>query len=189
MGSETETPGIRLEEPRMEDRDSLLVAGLMKEFTAEKVSDIPLLWDQLRPHLGKIPGQLNRKAYGVVYNMKSATGIAYLAGVEVSTASDIPDELNVVRIPEMRYAVFPYPGHVSALKGTMSAIWNEWLPASGLRAARVDDEMPDMLEQYGEAFDPAKGTGDIEVWVPIKNRSRTVTFDTPPEASASDGTV
>ncbi len=166
----------------MEDRKTLLVAGLMKSYSAETASDIPLLWQQVIPHFGKIPGQMDRKAYGVIYNLNDPAGFAYLAGVEVSNASDIPEELNVVRIPDVTYAVFPHPGSVSTLKHTISAIWNEWLPASGLKAARADEEMPDILEQYGEGFDPATGTGDIEVWVPIKNRSRTVTFDSVPEA-------
>ncbi|HEX4230428.1 MAG TPA: GyrI-like domain-containing protein [Bryobacteraceae bacterium] len=179
MASENETPSIPLEEPRMEDRQTLLVAGLMKTYTAATVNEIPLLWRELSPYLGKIPGQLGRKAYGVVYNMKKPE-LAYLAGVEVSTASDVPDEFNVVRLPDMTYAVFPHSGDVSTLKETMSAILSEWLPASGLRVVQSDEEMPDMLEQYGEAFDPATGAGDIEVWVPIKNRTRTITVEPSP---------
>jgi AraC family transcriptional regulator len=176
MASGSEAPSIRLEEPRMEDRKTLLVAGLMKAYTASTVNEIPLLWRELSPYIGKIPGQVDRKAYGVVYNMKKPE-LAYLAGVEVSTASEVPDEFNVVRIPDMTYAVFPHRGNVSTLKDTIAAIWSEWLPASGLRIVQGDEEMPDVVEQYGEAFDPATGTGDIEVWVPIKNRSTTITVE------------
>lgn len=182
MESNSQAPGTRLEEPRMEDRNALLVAGLMKPFKADEMTEIPLLWRELMPQLGKIPGQVDRKAYGVVYNLKNAAGFAYLAGVEVSAASNIPDELNVVRIPDLSYAVFRHAGHVSTLKDTVSAIWNEWMPASGLNVSQTDDEMPDILEQYGEGFDPATGTGDIEVWVPIKNRSRMITFSPGPQA-------
>lgn len=176
MASDSEAPGIQMGEPRMEDRKGLLVAGLMKQCSVERLSEIPLLWQQLGQHSGNIPGRLGRKAYGVLYNLKNFADFAYMAGVEVSNASDIPDALNVVRIPDMTYAVFTHAGHVSGLKDAISAIWNEWLPASGLRA-RADEEMPDIVEQYGETFDPAVGSGDIEIWVPIKNRSRTVTFE------------
>jgi AraC family transcriptional regulator len=166
----------------MEDRKTILIAGLMKTYSADTMNQIPLLWQELSPHFGKLPGQVGRKAYGVVYNLKNSAGFAYLAGVEVSNASDVPDEFNVVRLPEMVYAVFPHAGHVSTLKDTISAIWNEWLPASGLKTSHADDEMPDMLEQYGEAFDPAVGTGDIELWVPIKNRARMITVEPTPGA-------
>jgi AraC family transcriptional regulator len=179
MKSESQVPAIALEEPRIEDRKSLLVAGLMKMYTAATANEIPQLWQELSPYFGKIPGQADPKGYGVIYNMKKPE-FAYLAGVEVSNASDVPDELNVVRIPDVTYAVFPHKGHVSTLKDTISAIWNEWLPASGLRVVQVDDEMPDVMEQYGEAFDPATGTGDMEVWVPIKNRSHTITVEPSP---------
>ena len=151
----------------------------MKEYRAETANEIPLLWQQLSRHFGRIPSQVDRKAYGVQYNTKNADGFAYLAGVEVLTASEVPDELNVIRIPEATFAVFKHAGHVSALKDTISAIFSEWLPASGLSIAKADDEMPDMLEQSGESFDPKSGTGDIEVWVPIKNRTREITFDDP----------
>lgn len=173
---------VRLEEPRMEDGKALLVAGLMKTFKPTEMNDVPLLWKELIPLLGKIPGQVDRRAYGVVYNLKEGAGFAYLAGVEVSAASNIPDELNVVRIPELAYAVFPHPGHVSTLKDTVSTIFTEWLPASGLYIAQTDEEMPDLLERYGEGFDPATGTGDIEVWVPIRNRTRMITFASAPQA-------
>lgn len=180
MASSSEASSIRLAEPRMEDRKGLLVAGLMKTYSPTTMNEIPLLWQELVPHFGRIPGQVDRKAYGVVYNLKDPTGFAYLAGVEVSSASDIPDELNVVRIPDVTYAVFPHTGHVSNLKDTISTIWHEWLPASGLKVTQVDSEMPDMLEQYGEGFNPKTGMGDIEVWVPIKNRSRMITVEPSP---------
>ncbi|HWF48514.1 MAG TPA: GyrI-like domain-containing protein [Bryobacteraceae bacterium] len=181
MASESQAPSISLEQPRMEDRKTLLVAGLMKTYTPATANEIPLLWRELTPYFGKIPGQVDHKGYGVIYNMKKPE-FAYLAGVEVSSASDVPDELNVVRIPDMTYAIFPHQGHVSTLKDTISAIWSEWLPASGLGVVQVDEEMPGLLEQYGEAFDPATGTGDIEIWVPLKNRSTTITVEPSPTA-------
>jgi AraC family transcriptional regulator len=181
MASSGEAPGIDPQEPRMEDKKTLLVAGLMKQFSPEKVNDIPLLWREVSSHFGKIPGQVDRKAYGVIYNMNDDAGFAYMAGVEVSTAADVPEELNVIRIPEVTCAVFEHIGSVSTLKDTVTRVWHEWLPASGLKVARGDEEMPDILEQYGEGFNPETGTGDIEVWVPIKNRSRTVTYDSEPE--------
>jgi len=176
MATDSEATGVHLEEPRMEDRNSLLVAGLMKAYTEETSKEMPQLWRELAPHIGKMPGQVGRKAYGVIYNLSKTGDFAYLAGVEVSSAADVPDDFNVVRIPDVSYAVFPHAGHVSNLKETISAIWNEWLPASGLRPTRADEEMPAIIEQYGEGFDPATGAGDIEIWVPLKNRSRMITM-------------
>jgi AraC family transcriptional regulator len=177
MASDSVTSGTTLEEPRMEDRNALLVAGLMKTYDAETMHQIPLLWQELSPHIGKMPGQVDGKAYGVIYYLKANGGVAYMAGVEVSAASDVPEEFSVVRIPDTTCAIFSHPGHVSTIKDQIFKIFNEWLPASGLTIVRPDDEMPDVLERYGEAFDPSTGSGDIEIWVPIKNRARLIEFD------------
>jgi predicted transcriptional regulator YdeE len=33
---------------------------------------------------------------------------------------------------------------------------------------RTSRDLPVMLERYGEGFDPQTGSGDIEIWTPIK---------------------
>jgi AraC family transcriptional regulator len=180
MASSSEAPGTPLAGPRMEERKALLVAGLMKTYAPDTVNEIPKLWQELTPHFGKIPGQVGQKVYGVVYNIKNSAEFAYLAGVEVSSAADVPDELSVVRIPDIAYAVFPHDGHVSSLKDTIATIWNDWLPASGLRVGRMDEEMPDILEQYDESFNPKTGMGGMEIWVPIKMRARMINVEPNP---------
>jgi AraC family transcriptional regulator len=69
-------------------------------------------------------------------------------------------------VPALRYAVFTHRAHVSRLGETVNAIHRTWSPASGHTAAHGAG-LPDFLERYGEGFDPATGTGDLEVWYPI----------------------
>jgi predicted transcriptional regulator YdeE len=47
----------------------------------------------------------------------------------------------------------------------MDAIFHDWLPRSGETAAGN----PDFVEVYGEAFDPIRLQGVIEVWVPLES--------------------
>jgi AraC family transcriptional regulator len=54
----------------------------------------------------------------------------------------------------------------------MNAIWQDWLPSSGYEVPDPSGDVPDMLECYGENFNPQTGMGDIEVWVPVKPGSR-----------------
>jgi AraC family transcriptional regulator len=42
-------------------------------------------------------------------------------------------------------------------------IWNQWLPASGLRAADAPN-----FERYDEKFDPLTGNGGLEIWLPVR---------------------
>jgi len=83
--------------------------------------------------------------------------------VEVSDFSDLPREFSSVRIPEQRYAVFSHPDHVSTIRRTINTIWNNWLPASRLKAADAPS-----FERYDANFDPLTGNGGFEIWVPVQ---------------------
>jgi AraC family transcriptional regulator len=152
---------------RFVDGTSMTIAGFSERVTAETWDKIDKLWWRFAPHIGSVPGQVGRRvAYGVVTD--AGNGIDYLAGVEVSDVSGLPDGFVHARLPAQRYAVFEHQGHVSKLKDTMTAIWENWLPASGHAHARTAGA-PAFFERYGEAFDPQTGTGGIEVWIPIRS--------------------
>ena len=151
--------------PRFVDGKAMIVAGMSERVTPETWDKIDKLWWRFAPHIGQVPGQIGaRVAYGAVTD--AANGIDYLAGVEVTSASGLPDGFTHVSLPAQRYAVFTHDGHVSKLKDTMTAIWT-WLPQSGHEQARTAGA-PAFFERYGEEFDPQTGMGGIEVWVPVK---------------------
>ena len=154
--------------PRLENGKPLLIAGLRGHFNSASWDGIPALWQRFASHLGKIPGQVGRTAYGLCFNMSN--GIDYLAGVEVSSFTGVPGELTSVNIPGQNYAVFLHDEHVSKLRNTLDAIEQRWLPASGHQIARAPAGAPDFFERYGEHFNPQTGMGDIEVWIPIQSR-------------------
>jgi AraC family transcriptional regulator len=74
-------------------------------------------------------------------------------------------------IPANEYAVFAHDGHVSVLRNTFDSAVNDWLPASDFEMGRTGNGEPYVLERYGEKFDPMTGTGDIEIWIPVRGRS------------------
>jgi AraC family transcriptional regulator len=126
------------------------------------------MWERFSIHMGRIPGQVGRAAYGVCSEMfNGASSFQYLSGVEVSISSALPEQFSCVRIPAQRYVVFPHREHVSRLRYTIHTIWSQWLPESGHKASRPDAGAPDFFERYGEDFDPHLGMGGVEVWVPI----------------------
>lgn len=154
----------RHEPTRFEDGKPMLIAGLHQRYTDATAGDIPSLWRRFALHLGGIPGQVDRVAYGVVSNMAgSDSGFDYIAGVEVSQTNSLPEGFESISLPAHRYAVFAHGGYVSELKDTIKGIWNDWLPASGYKPST----MPGLLERYGHGFNPLTGLGDIEVWVPV----------------------
>jgi AraC family transcriptional regulator len=157
---------VELETPRFEDGKLLLIAGLRERLTDDAVN-IPALWQRFVPYIGNVPGQVGHIAYGVsLFKGDGSCGCEYyLAGVEVSDFSRLPDELSQLRIPAHKYAVFPHLEHVSRLWNTIDAIGRKWLPNSGYEVAA---DAPGFFERYGENFDPQTGTGGMEVWMPIK---------------------
>lgn len=163
------TTGTELEPPRLEDGKALLIAGLRKIYSSAEMRGIPAQWQAFAPHIGKIPAQTGRAAYGICWQGADSANIEYLSGVEVSSFAGMPDNFTVISLPAAKYAVFLHRAHISKLYETCDAI-SKWLPESGYQsAAAVDAETPAFLERYSEEFDPQTGLGGMEVWVPLKS--------------------
>jgi len=152
-----------IEQPRFESRKAFLVAGLSVRYDYETCgAGIPAQWQRFGPHIGNVPGQIGSDAYGVRYNSDDS-GLDYLCGVEVGEFSKLSPELSRVRVPANRYAVFTHRGHISAIRSTWATIWNKWLPKSGHQIADAPD-----FERYDSRFDARTGSGEVEIWVPLK---------------------
>ena len=162
-----ETLLIKLEPPRLQNGKRLLIAGIGARYTCESSASIPSQWQGFAPHLGHIPGQISRTAYGVCCHNDDAGNFDYVCGVEVKDFFRIPADWSRVRIPEQKYAVFAQRDHISTIRSTWNTIWNEWLPNSDYEVADAPD-----FERYGEPFDSATGMGGFEIWIPIKTSSK-----------------
>jgi AraC family transcriptional regulator len=160
-------PAVQLEAPRFENAKALRIAGLREHFTPETMKNMPDLWQRFGPHIGNIPGQVGRVAYGLCFNALSPDGVDYLVGVEVSKSSDLPGDFSIATIPAQKYVVFSHRDHVSKMYQTLEAI-DKWFPGSGIEVASGTAEAPNFFERYSEEFDPRNGMGGMEVWVPIK---------------------
>jgi AraC family transcriptional regulator len=163
-----ETLPVRLETPRMENGERLLIAGLGGRYTCETSAGIPSQWQRFLPHLGQIPGQLGRTAYGVRCNSDEAGNFDYVCGVGVRDFSRLPADWSRVRIAEQRYAIFSQRDHISTIRSTWNTIWNNWLPESRYEVVDAPD-----FERYGDDFDSVTGTGGFEIWLPIKTYSKS----------------
>ena len=162
------SPAPQLEAPRFENSKALRIGGLREHYTSETMKNVPELWLRFAPHIGHIPGQVGRVAYGLCFNALSHDGMDYLAGVAVSSSSSLPSEFSVATIPAQKYAVFSHREHVSKLYETLDAI-DKWLPRSGLEVSRGAADAASFFERYSEEFNPQTGMGGMEVWLPIKS--------------------
>lgn len=154
---------VTLDPPRLTVGQPMLIAGLADRFTMQRLSDIPGLWQKFGPHIGHVPNQTGDAAYGVMHGRDAEGAFTYLAGVEVNRRDGAPKEFSFVQLPAQKYAVFSHRAHISAIRHTFHAIYNEYLPKSGLKLAEAPD-----FERYGPEFNPLTGMGLVEIWVPIQ---------------------
>ncbi len=152
--------------PRFVRRGPMTLAGLRERFTEATMSAIPALWGRFAPLIGAVPGEIEGAAYGVcVRPGGDGCGFDYMAAVEVDGTAPAA-ELERMEIPALEYAVFEHAGHVSKLVETIGGIQRDWMPRLR-RALAETDEVPAFLERYGPGFDPVRGVGDMEIWVPV----------------------
>lgn len=153
---------IAVDPLRFEDSRRLLIAGLAERYSSEDDNAaISGQWRRFATYLGRVAGQVGKVAYGISYNTDEAGKIDYLCGVEVSDFSSVPRNFGLVSLSAQHCAVFFHREHISSIRTTWGAIWNEWLPDSGQEVVDAP------FERYGESFDPRTGTGGVEIWIPI----------------------
>jgi AraC family transcriptional regulator len=155
--------------PRFESHGPLLIAGLSAHYTFKTLDDIPKQWERFVPQIAHLRGRVGEADYGLCIDMSAeGKGFDYVTGVQVAELTNLPAGWVGVRIPAQTYAIFSHPGHVSTIRDTAHAIGAEWLPTSGREPAKTSRGEPNLIERYGPQFDPNTGTGDIELWLPIK---------------------
>ncbi len=156
---------VDLAPPRFVDGRAMLIAGIGERYTFETNQGIPFQWQRFVPYIGHLQGQVGRTTYGLCCNQDGQGSFDYVCGVEVSSFADLPPELQRVRVPKQRYAVFTHEGHVSRLRAVAYTIWNKKLPELRLEVADAPD-----FELYDERVNPQTGMGTTEVWIPIKGK-------------------
>lgn len=164
---------IRLQTPRIEDRAPARFAGFREGYTGANFVGIAGQWQRFGPHVGNVPGQMSPGAYGLHFDMigmmEGGSRFDFMTAVEVSEdAAGLPKDFSDVQIPARRYVVFPHVEHAGKVRNTVNTVWFTWFPRSGHEVLRGGLELPDVIERYGEGFDPASGMGGMEVWFPIK---------------------
>jgi AraC family transcriptional regulator len=152
--------------PRFAEGDPMRVIGLCERYedmTSERIQE---QWARLQERLGEVRGRADRAQFGLFYQISESPFVVdYVTGVMVEGAAPLPLGFVERRLPARRHAVFTHGGDVFGLRPLIHAIFYDWLPASGHAAAGS----PDFVEVYGEAFDPVRLRGVIEVWVPLKS--------------------
>jgi AraC family transcriptional regulator len=150
--------------PRFAEGDPMRVIGLAERYDAVTMNRIPEQWARFQRRLGEVQGRSDPAQFGM-FHLRSEKPFAFEYLTAVMVGDDVPPPAGFVEkhLPARRHAVFTHRGKPSGLRPLVDAIFHEWLPRSGHKAGGN----PDFVEVYGEAFDPVRLEGVIEVWVPL----------------------
>lgn len=151
---------------RFADHRAMLLGGLRRVHgfaTAQR--DIPAQWEEFN-RLGRLPGQEGATTYGVICGASiEVQTMEYMCGVEVASLEALPPDVGRLRVPVQHYAVFVHQGHIGGIGQAWDGAW-AWLAESEYESAQTPD-----FERYDERYDPASGTGSVEIWVPVRRRA------------------
>lgn len=147
--------------PRLIEHAAFTIAGMSARYNHDTSAGIPALWQRYVAH-AKMATPATPYEYGVCIDTGAPhdPGFDYICGLEV--AGHAPSGLSLFEIPAQRYAVFFHAGHIAAIRSTWRAIFDDWLPASGLRATGGPE-----FERYDARFDGYTGNGGVEIWIPV----------------------
>lgn len=151
-------------DPRFVQADTMRFVGLRRHYTGSEMDQVPAHWMEFVSQSG-MDNAVGTVAYGLVFDRPQ--GVDYMPAWEASALAATPSGFTTTEMPAGRYAVFAHDGHLSQISATVDRIWREWVPS----AQRKPLDRPGVayfFERYGNKFDPRKGEGDIEIWIPIE---------------------
>ena len=161
--------GIMME-PKIIEKNAFRIAGVELRTSPDenrKNRTIPSFWMKMNQdktfwdRLGKITS--GKAALGVCTDF-DGKDFSYWIAMEIPESATVPEGLLVKDIPSQRYAVFTAKGQVpQSVWETLDYIYGEWFPHSGHE--RFDG--PD-IEWYDERYNPATGSGEVDLYIPIK---------------------
>lgn len=150
-----------IEQPRVINRDRFFVAGLKHRGNNEQ-GELRALWQRFAERLDEFREvAASNNTYGVIDNFDEEKGVYdYLAGVEVASPDDVPDDMEVWELEGQNYAVFNT--NLNELMDTMDQVYESWLPQSNYQRAPGPE-----FEFYGEDFDADDPESPIQVYIPV----------------------
>jgi AraC family transcriptional regulator len=160
-------------EPRFVLIKETLLAGsrLRMSFANNKTKE---LWQRFMPKAKQISGGENKYLYSVevfdsvdFFNeFNPVLEFEKWAAVKLESNTEIPDGIELLKLPEGLYAVFIHKGPASDGAKTYNYIFTEWLPSSDYTL----DHRPHFA-LMGEKYKNESVDSEEEIWIPVQKRN------------------
>jgi len=152
---------------RFVDGPALSLAAFGARYTPETQPRIPAQWGRFASQEREVEGAQGPVTYGLCHAWREGT-FQYDCAIPAPAGGRLPEGWRHLTLSAGPFAVFSHEDHVSAMTRTCDWVLHTWLPGSGRRLARSFGGGIELLERYGPGFDPERGFGDIELWVPLE---------------------
>ena len=155
---------VPLDAPAIETLPAADYVGLARTYAMTELGGIPGQWEVFQHHLAGLDRTSVGTAYGIVRNAApNGEEVEYVCAVDAGAGVPVGNGLVPLSLPELTVAKFAHKGHISGIKATTRAVFEEALPAAGLRPLGPVD----LIERYGPDFDPRSGFGTVGLWIPV----------------------
>lgn len=159
-----ESKAMALEEPRIQKSDELLFVGLREHVPYQDMQKIAGQWERfMSGAYGQIEHKIAEPPTGITTSSNDG-GIEYVCAAGVTKFGSVPNNCIKLTLPPATYTVFAHDGHVTQIRETYEAIWNDWFPKSGKTPAEAPG-----FERHNDTFDPRTGNGGVTIWIPIRS--------------------
>lgn len=152
---------------RFEASEPFIVMGLEAQ-NAMDGDAMMELWKKFFTLGDKLPEPVGNRLYGIYYpgekyDPATMHGYNYFVGMEVKDKVDLPEDLQLHKVPGGNYAVFEYLGPVKEIGRAYEYIYGEWLTTTGYKPASLE-----MFEAYDDRFDEDSPESVVEIWIPVQ---------------------
>ena len=158
-----ESKAMRLKTPRIAKEGELLFVGLREHVPYKNVQNIAGQWQRfMSGPYGEIDHKVAAPPVGITTGAND-DGIDYVCAAGVTTLGAVPESCIKLTLAPATYVVFAHDDHVTQLRETYEAIWNDWFANSGKTPAEAPG-----FERHNDSFDPRTGNGGVTIWIPIR---------------------
>jgi AraC family transcriptional regulator len=158
-----ESKAMTLIEPRIQKVGELLFVGLSERVPFTDMQNIAAQWERfMSGPYGEVAHKISEPPVGITTGVTDE-GIEYVCAAGVTKFGPMPRNCIKLTLRPATYAIFAHEGHVTQIRETYEAIWNEWFPKSGKTPAEAPS-----FERHNDSFDPRTGNGGLTIWIPIR---------------------
>jgi len=151
------------------EEKKLVGANIITTLSEDKTG---ALWQSFMPQRNQIKNRTSNEYFSVqIYEgglipetFTNDTPFVKWAAIEISEVDDLPENLEFLKIPKGKYAVFIHHGLANEFNKSMQYIFENWLPSSGFQL----DSRPHFEIMGDKYFGPTDANSEEEIWIPIK---------------------